>query len=459
MQKQPRDIQSDSEPASSPEKNSQNKPSSENGAGLSRRRFLNAAAGSVGSLALASRLRADDSNATPSQQPSRRPLGANDRIRMGVIGTGGMAGHHINSFLQHCENVEFIAVCDVAETRRNNGARIAANGGSAERIRKFNAHEELLDMKEIDAVLIATPDHWHERQLIDSLQAGKDVYCEKPMSYSIAEGKNMVDAVRNTDRIVQVGQQRRSAPAIMEAKRLVDEGIIGEVSLARASWYWKRSGLPESMTLNGDLDWQRFQAPVPPEKRVDKNIVRWAHWRYFWEYSGGNMTDQGTHLIDVIQWFLNDSQPPKAAQSYGAVYQLAGYETPDTLCAMFEYPKCMATFTLTYTNNYENGWSIWLQGSEGTLRMTNNGCRFYSNDWPHDWQDDRPKPIKVIEGDLSVAPHEKNFVDCMRSRKQPNCPVEIGHQAVSALHLANAAHHAKQRAILDQDGVTIRFNG
>lgn len=424
-----------------------------------RRKVLNAAAAGVGVLALGGRARAGGE--APSQygqsrtpKPGRRVLGANDRILLGVIGSGGMGRHHIRA-MNSREDLEFIAICDIYAPHRNLGIQDA--GGQA---KGFNEHEKLLEMKEIDGVVIASPDHWHERHLVDAVLAGKDAYCEKPLSWSIPEGANMVRQVRRTDRIVQVGMQRRSAEPIHQAKAIVDEGFLGEVSLVRAQWFWNRGDLPESIEQQGELDWDRFQAPLPSAKRYPLNMVKYRHWRYFWEYSGGNLTDQGTHLIDVVQWFMNDSKPPYAAQEHGAVYQIKGYETPDTFCAIMEYPKFMATWTLTYTNAWQNGWSIVFHGRKGTLEMDETGAYFFGEGregFAWDWRNRPPEPIHEIKGALSaVEPHQANFLDCMRSRKEPNAPIEIGHQAVSALHLANAAHHARRRAVLADDGVTIR---
>ena len=200
--------------------------------GWSRRKLLNAAAAGAGALALARRAAAaprkpSKYGQTVTPKPGRRVLGANDRILMGIIGSGGMGRHHIRSMIEHNKlqnghRVEFIAVCDIYEPNRNQGIKDA--GGKA---KGFNEHEKLLEMKEIDGVVIGSPDHWHERHLIDSVMAGKDVYCEKPMSWSIDQGANMIKQVRRTDRIVQVGMQRRSTPAIMEAKKIIDSGFLG----------------------------------------------------------------------------------------------------------------------------------------------------------------------------------------------------------------------------------------
>ncbi|MHC4445683.1 MAG: Gfo/Idh/MocA family protein [Planctomycetota bacterium] len=426
--------------------------------GLSRRALLNTTAAGVGTLALTGCSAGTGKIYRPRTPltPSTRTIGANDRINLGIIGAGGRVCRGIVPALQKRSDVEFIAVCDIYQP--NIQRAIKTVGGNP---KPFNQHEKLLEMKDIDAVIIGSPDHWHERHLIDSVLAGKDVYCEKPLSWSIQQGANMVRHVRKTDRIVQVGMQRRSSKPILEAKKIVDSGFLGQVSLVRAQWFWNRGDLPttDQLKQEGKLDWQCWQAPLPKHKRYPlnpANFIKYKCWRYFWEYSGGNMTDQGTHLIDVIQWFMNDSKPPLAAQEHGAVYQIKGYETPDTFCTVLEYPKFMATWTLTYTNNYHDAWTIIFQGREGTLELDGFGARFYKGKWPHNWRKNPPKPDHEITGALLTEPHTNNFIECMRSRKQPNATIEIGHQAVSALHLANTAHHAKKRAVLEPEGVTIK---
>lgn len=420
----------------------QSAPARRNRTGWTRRTFL----ATSGTAALA--------GAAIRAQTATRPgriLGANDRIRMGLIGAGGMGRNHLATILDNCKDVEFIAICDIHDEARDKAAGIVTErGGPA--CQMLHEHEKLLEIKELDGVLIASPDHWHARHLLDSVQAGKDVYLEKPMAWSIQQGLDMIRGVRATDRIVQIGMQRRSAPSIMEAKKLVDSGFLGEVSLVRAQWYWHMQELldPAAITVGGRVDWDRFQAPVAPDKHRPFDPLRFARWRYFWDYSGGNMTDQGTHLMDVVQWFFNDSKPPLAAQEAGDVYQIQGYETPDTFCAIFEYPKFLATWTLTYTNNWTNGWSIVAHGSKGSLEIDNFGARFVDNNhWVADWPTNAPPPKHEVKGSVRIELHHRNFFECMRARKEPNAPVEIGHQAVSALHLANTAHHARRRATLN----------
>jgi predicted dehydrogenase len=376
---------------------------------------------------------------------SGKVFGANDRITMGIIGAGGMGRGHMENFRD--QGVEWAAVSDVYGIHLDAGLEIAGPEAKG-----YTDHRKLLERKDIDAVLIATPDHWHHDHLLDALRAGKDVYCEKPLSWSIEQGANMVAEVRKTDRIVQVGMQRRSSAMVQECKQIIDQGTLGEINLVRAEWYWNRE-VKVRPVLTDRLDWGRF---VGPARKQPFEPVRFRYWRYFWAFSGGNMTDQGTHLIDVIQWFTNATQPV-AAQCYGQVYKLQPAETPDTFCAIFEFPRFTCTWTLTYTNSFQNGWGLVFQGQKATLELCEAGYRLYQEPWAPSTRWIRPEPaIEKLPGGLTqTPPHIKNFLDCVRSRKQPNATIELGHQAVRTLHLANIAHHKKARAVLGDDGLTV----
>lgn len=374
-----------------------------------------------------------------------RVFGANDRMVMGIIGSGGRGRGLMQTFAE--QGVDWAAVCDVYEVNLDLGLESAGPTAKA-----YKDHRKLLERKDIDAVLIGSPEHWHHNHLIDTVRAGKDTYCEKPLSWSIEQGANMVTEVRKTDRIVQVGMQRRSSPEIIACKKIIDQGMIGEINLVRAEWYWDIN-LRTRPVIADKLDWDRF---IGPARKQPFDPVRFRHWRYFWDFSGGNMTDQGTHLIDVVHWLTGAGQPT-AAVCYGSVYKLQPSETPDTFCAVFEYPRFTCTWTLTYTNSYHNGWGLLFQGQKGTLEICEAGYRVYNEPWSRNrW--DHPKPvIEELPGGLTEStPHVKNFLDCIRTRQQPNATIELGHQAVRPLHLANAAYHKRTRAELAEDGVRVR---
>jgi predicted dehydrogenase len=397
---------------------------------INRRKFLGRTAVGLGVLA------------HPSF--SSRVFGANDRMVMGIIGAGGRGRGVMQGFME--KGADFAAVSDVYQVNADLG--LEAAGANA---KGYGDHRKLLERKDIDAVLIASPEHWHHRHLIDAVRAGKDAYCEKPMSHSIEEGVEMVKEVRKTDRIVQIGMQRRSSPAVIEAKRLIDQGTLGEIDLVRAEWYWNME-LRTRAVLRDQLDWERF---VGPARKQPFDPVRYRNWRYFWDFSGGNMTDQGTHLIDVIQWFTGATQPV-AAFCYGAVYKLVPSETPDTFVATFEYPHFTCTWTLCYSSSFRDGWAITFQGHKATLAMCEAGYRVYQEPWKGD-AFTRPDPaIEKLPGGLTqTGPHIANFLECVKSRQQPNATVEIGHEAVRTLHLANIAGQKKTRAALREDGMTV----
>jgi predicted dehydrogenase len=282
--------------------------------------------------------------------------------------------------------------------------------------------------------------------LLAALEARKDVYLEKPMSHALEESRRMVQAVRKSAQIVQIGMQRRSAPAVLKAKEIFDSGILGRITMVKPMWNWNVSKPLDNTPLPGRLDWKGFLGAA---KERPLEPMRFRSWRYFWDYSGGNMTDQGTHLMDVTQWFTNSGFARSAVCS-GQSAKNTGSEAPDVFCAVFEYPAFLATWTLNYCNSYENDWSIQLQGDRGTMIMNNAGFRIWNEPMPAN-----PEPVQQMAAPIPIEPHIQNFIDCVRSRKEPNAPVEVGASAVSAPHLANIAFHEGRRVRLGADGARI----
>ena len=352
-----------------------------------------------------------------------RAFGANDRITYGLIGSGGR-GRSLNRAFQKV-GAQCVALCDVYEPHLD-----LARKDSPADVKTYVDYHDLLAQPGIDAVAIASPDHHHCPMLMAALDARKDVYQEKPLSHTLEESQRMVDAVRKSRQVVQVGMQRRSAESIMKAKKLVDDGVLGRISMVKPQWDWNIAKPLDNSPLPGKLDWKRFLGSA---KKRDLEPMRFRRWRYFWDYAGGNMTDQGTHLMDVVQWFTK-SGPPRSAIMHGYVAKMTGSEHPDVFCAVFEYPEYMATWTLNYDNAYENGWSITFQGDKGTLILDEEGYRVYAEPWKRDAQ-----PIYEEKAPVPVEAHIQNFLDCIKSRQEPNCPVEIAAQAVAGPHLANQA--------------------
>jgi len=401
----------------------------------SRRRFIaNAGVGLAGAGLL-------------SAKSYGRVLGANDRIQLGVIGSGGRGRSDMGSFNKFPQACEFIHVCDVYEPNINAALKLAREGAKS-----TMDYKELLANKDVVAVLNATPDHWHANILLDAVAAGKDVYTEKPFSYSIEQGVRMVKGVRATKQIVQVGMQRRSSEGVRNAKKLVDDGVLGEIVMARAQWFWNRKPMPQKIALEGKLDWERFQGPA--KKRYPLDERRFFHWRNFSDYNGGHLTDQGTHLMDVIQWFCNQGKPPSSAVCQGMITVHKGADVPDTFSAVYEYPSFIATWTLCYGNSYEDGWKILLQGKKATMALDDDGYRVYPEPWNR--PNIPPATIHEYKGGIPTEPHVKNFLDCVKSRQEPNAPVEVGHNAVTGPHLANLALRQQKRVALNGDGLVAR---
>jgi predicted dehydrogenase len=349
-------------------------------------------------------------------------------LAYGLIGAGGR-GRYLNQSFKKL-GAECVAV---AEVYAPNSQEALKDSPAA---RTYVDYHDLLAQPGVDAVVIATPDHQHCPMLLTALEAKKDVYLEKPMSHSLDESQTMIAAVRKSSQIVQIGMQRRSAPSVIKAREIVDSGILGKITLAKPMWNWNVSRPLNNSPLPGKLDWKRFLGAA---KDRDLEPMRFRSWRYFWDYSGGNMTDQGTHLMDVVQWFTN-SGPVKSAVCFGQRAKNTGSEVPDVFCATFEYEKLMATWTLNYCNSYDNDWSIQFQGDEGTMILNNNGFRIWKEPWLKN-----PEPVQAMAAPIPIETHIQNFLDCVKSRKEPNAPVEIGASAVSAPHLANLAFHQQKQ--------------
>lgn len=349
-------------------------------------------------------------------------FGANDRVQYAVIATGGR-GRYLNRKFQDV-GAKCVALCDVYDVHLNEAKKDSPDA------KTYVDYKDVLDRKDVDAVVIASPDHWHAPMLMDALAAGKDVYAEKPLSKSLEESQKMIQAVRKSKQVVQIGMQRRSAESIMKAKKLVDDGVLGRITLVKPQWHWNISKELDNSPLPGNLDWKRFLGNA---RKRDLEPMRFRRWRYFWDYAGGNMTDQGTHLMDVVQWFTK-SGPPKAAVCHGYVAKMTGAEHPDVFSAVFEFPEMMVTWTLDYCNSYENGWSITFMGDKATMILDEAGYRVYAEPW-------KPTNAPVYEekAPVPVESHIQNFLACTKSRNEPNCPVEVAAAAVAGPHLANLA--------------------
>lgn len=347
-----------------------------------------------------------------------RVLGASDRVRLALVGCGSR-GRYLAGKLLLSPNTEVVAVCDVFDER------LEACGTLAPRAEKCRDYRRLRDRADIDAVIVATPDHWHAAMTIDCCDAGKDVYVEKPLSRTIEEGRAMVSAARRSQRVVQVGLQHRSGEHFQRAREIVRSGRLGPIGVLRCRFN-KHTGIsrPAGGPCPAGLDWKAFLGPAP-FREYDQR--RHYDWRYFWDYSGGMLTDNGTHVIDMAHLLLDLTAPEEIYQTGGIFVNRDGRETPDTIEIAYRYPTCLVTFEhLSYTARDLNVEAV---GPGGSIKIDRTLFEVKA---------DLNKDIgeKGSTEDIDRK-HLGNFVDCVRSRKTPNCDVEAGHRATSAAILAN----------------------
>ncbi len=375
----------------------------------------------------------------------KKAFGASERLVMGIIGPGGRGRGLMGMHQEH--DVKFAAVCDVSEPNRKRGVEYAKRNHDG-KVDEYIDYRDLLERTDLDAVVIGTPEHQHCSQMIDAVQAGLDVYCEKPMSHTIEEGAKTVKEVRKTDRIVQIGMQRRSAPMVHEGLKTYRSGVLGEVTNVRARWNWMSSHKLNNKPLGYDLDWERFMWPA---KRVEFEPMKVRYWRQFWPFSGGQSCDQGTHIMDVVQWYTEGGTPLEA-ECFGNVFNMIGSETPEVFTAIFRYKDFMASWALNYNTTYMDWWHIIFEGTKATMHLHRFGYQVYEEPIGH-----KPKePIIDVEGELPSQPHVDNFIECIKTREEPNAPVEVGHTAVCGPHLGNVAYLKKKRAKLNPEATKVR---
>jgi predicted dehydrogenase len=355
------------------------------------------------------------------------PLVADAPLRVGVIGAGGRGQYLIEQFKEIGASIA--AVCDVYEPNLKRGIASASTGVSS-----FHDYRKLLDDRSLEAVVIATPDHWHARMAIDAVEAGKDVYLEKPLAHTIDDGFALVDAVRRTHRILQVGTQRRSAELFQRARRYATVAELGDVRLVTSLWLNRQSSLSHR-PLEGTLDWKQWLGTAP-ERPLDP--VRFFNWYYFWDYSGGLLVGQAAHIVDAIQWFMNSREPSTVTCTGGRV-NLEGAEVPETASLAIEYPEnYLATFTIGYQAMRYHPFNDQLVQFHGSKARLDLGRERYALIKASEAMDLKPS-VEINEpGSFgpSTRAHIRNFIECVRTRKEPSAPVEAGQSTNIVLCMA-----------------------
>jgi predicted dehydrogenase len=406
----------------------------------------------------------------------RRALGANDRVGLGFIGFGLIGKRHVLDFREQ-PGAEMVAVAEVHRGRRDEA--VALMGGIP---RGYGDFRRLLDDRDVDAVVISTPDHWHALMTMMACAAGKDVYVEKPLSLFVREGRWMVNVARRNKRVVQVGTQQRSGPHYQKARELVQNGQIGHVVAVRM-WYYRNVmpgfGSPPDGEPPPGLDYDLWLGPAP--KRPYNPNRSLYHFRWFWDYSGGQMTNLGQHALDIVHWYLG-VEAPKAVTSSGGRFALEDNgETPDTQDAIFEYPGWTVTWSERECSRGaapSNG--LEFCGTRGSLTISRKG--FVVNPDPKIAPADaiprfgsahptggpagtgnRDSPVKwtTATEDRSGSEfdqfrrHAQNFLECIRSRREPISDLEGAHRVVTACHLANLSLRCGRKLRWNADRETV----
>lgn len=421
---------------------------------LDRRQFVTAAAGlAAGFNACAT------ASAKNVGQAERSKVPPSERLTTALIGCGGMGRADLRDFLRVPE-VRIAAVCDV-DTRRWNDALndITKADHPTDKITKHQDFRQVLDRNDVDAVIIATPDHWHAIQLILTCQAGKDVYCEKPLAHNIVEGRAMVNAVRKYKRVVQMGTQQRSGKHFQDAVRFVQSGKLGKIHAVR-TWISEPNNSPDG---NGnppdepapkEVDYDMWLGPAP--KRPFNPVRFHFHFRWFWDYGNGLCNDWGVHLQDVVLWAMNVDAPTGVCASGGKLVLTDISDTPDTLEAIFDYPGFTHTYSVRRCCDNaglrKSRHGIEFHGSNGLLWVNREGCQVLA-----DKKDGKDRVTGEKHGTSDQHwPHVQNFVECVKTRQKCRSDVACVHRATIACHLANISYKVGRKVFWDAEAERCR---
>jgi predicted dehydrogenase len=391
----------------------------ENASKISRRAFVSASAASIVATAAS----------------ANRVLGANNRLRIGIVGCGGLAqGAHIPSLMRmkEADNVEIVAVCDVYQKRLDQAA--ATTGATP--VKDYRA---MLDRKDIDYVAIVTPEHWHARMTLDAADAGKHIYCEKPMTWSIEQAKQVVKKIQQTNVKMQVGVQGMCDDSYETAQRYVKEGKLGRVVQAQIDYsrnhkrdFWVSDEPDKDVRPGENLDWNAFLGPAP---KRPFDLDRFLHWRRYWDYSGGIATDLFVHRITRVIRAL-DLKFPTRVVAVGGKWEFrdSAAEIPDTFNMMLDYPDGLSVVVLSSMAN-DTPIPHVLRGHEATLEFTRDGFvirpqgRFNK-------EGDKPEIVHKKTGGEDITLHHRNLQNAIRGGEALKCDVMTGYYGVVAVRLA-----------------------
>lgn len=357
-------------------------------------------------------------------------LGANDRIRLGAIGTGGRCRSLMGNAKKN-PDVTFTAICDVYSPRMGDAVEHAPDA------KQYGDYRALLDDKTVDAVIIGSPDHWHAKMTTDAVGAGKDVYCEKPVTHSIEEGAVLIKAVEASKRVVQTGTQQRSWEHFILGKQLVDGGALGQITAVRMWWYQNYY----SRVVPKDLNYAKFDQKAwlgnAPAQEV--SALKYRTWRWFWDFGGGALTDLMSHWIDVVHWYTG-APTPASAIATGQRYLLKDLECPDTLTCVLDYPKDFSATYLGQMHSAVDDGGLELRGTKATMKLDRNILTIHPEGGERGIGAGEIKPSITIRssGDGTIA-HIRNWLDCIKSRQTPNANIRVAVECARACHIGNLA--------------------
>jgi predicted dehydrogenase len=418
---------------------------------------------------------------TISALSASRVMGANNRVNVALIGCGGR-GQLVGKLMKAAPDVDFVALCDVYEAQIPSARQWIGDNAKA-----HHDFRRVLEMKEVDAVLIGTPDHWHAIPAVLACQAGKDVYVEKPIAYSVKEGRKIVDAVKKYDRVLQVGTQHRSAPHYAEAQEIVRSGALGPIHFVRI-WNYVNMA-PQGIGAAVDsapppgADWDFFLGPAPQRAFNKNRFIKTYRW--FWDYGGGLVSDFGVHRFDSMHQVMGVDMP-LSVNATGHRYELQdGCETPDLIQITYEYPGFIMSYEASMLNSlgvggrtpghnsygargeFDRPHGEAFYGANGTIMSSRIGYEIFPEpDAPsgpgaagRGERSGAPKAErKMVQGADRTDLHVANFIDCVRSRKKPVADAETGHRSSLIAHLGNISYRLGRKLRWDAKKEEVIFD-
>jgi predicted dehydrogenase len=380
---------------------------------------------------------------------SVRVLGANDRVRVGMIGVGAR-GQDLLKQLLDVPNSQLVAIADIYSRRRDEAQHLVRG------IQTFDDHRRLLEMKDLDGVIVASPLHLHAHHFLDTVAAGKDLYCEKTMTWSITEADQCLAAAKTSNRVIQIGLQHESSGALADTKKWIHDGQLGKITQVeswmsrntpRGKGQWVRA-VPADCTAQ-NVNWGAFL-----NGRADRpfDAYKFINWRLFWEFSGGNITENMVHQVAWIMSALDLPVPDAAYMSGGVFSEKDGREVPDTIAVTLDFPgDVVVTWQSTFSNS-RYGLGERLLGSDGTVEHVAGATDMVtgrSEELTRYFPESVNRAGTALTSQTPDQNHMANWIDYIRNRKTPNASVEIGYRSAVAAHMANLAYRTKQRVTVE----------